>query len=372
MKALILVGGFGTRLRPLTFTLAKPLVPFANMAIMEHQIAALVEAGVNHIILAINYQPDAMLGKIKVLEEKYNVRISCSKEDEPMGTGGPIRLARDILLEEDDCDSFFVFNSDVVCNYPLKEMLAFHKQCGAEGTLAVTPVEDPSRFGVIVSTDNGCIQRFVEKPSTYVGNQINAGLYILNKSVIDRIENRPTSIERETFPAIVNDGGLFCFKLEGYWADVGQPGDFVKAQAPHINGIMLRAKAGTSKSWDPKLNFPTFDEVSYLGQNVIHPSAKIGKKSVIGPNAIIGPNVVIGEGCRISNSTLLDNVKIDDFCVVQDSIIGWSSKIGAWSFLNAAVLGEHVTVKGTSVLNGTRVLPHKDIGAGFTGNEIVM
>eukprot|EP00388_Colpodella_angusta_P003812 GDKJ01013161.1.p1 GENE.GDKJ01013161.1~~GDKJ01013161.1.p1 ORF type:complete len:383 (-),score=72.51 GDKJ01013161.1:94-1113(-) len=339
---------------------------------MEHQIAALVEVGVDHIVLAINYQPDAMLGKIKALEDKYKVRISCSKEDEPMGTGGPIRLAREILLEDDDSDSFFVFNSDVICDYPLKDMLDFHRASGAKGTVAVTPVEEPSRFGVVVSDDNGRILRFVEKPKQFVGNQINAGLYILNKSVIDTIENRPTSIERETFPAMVDREELYKFSLKGYWADVGQPADFIKAQAPHINAVASRAKNGTSKSWDAPINSPTFNDVKYIGNNIIDPSAQIGKGSVIGPNVVIGPGVIIGEGCRITNSTLLDKVKVDSYAVIVDSIVGWTCKLGGWSFLQNAVLGEDITVKSLAVLNGTKVLPHKEVGAGFVGNEIVM
>jgi mannose-1-phosphate guanylyltransferase len=164
MKALILVGGFGTRLRPLTLTTPKPLVDFCNLPILCHQIQALAAAGVTEVILAVNYQPEVMMKELSVLEKKYGLKITCSLEDVPMGTAGPIRLAKDIILKDNSDGLLFVFNSDVICNYPLDKLIEFHKGHGKEGTIMVTQVEDPSKYGVVVADDNNCIQRFVEKP----------------------------------------------------------------------------------------------------------------------------------------------------------------------------------------------------------------
>ena len=227
MKALILVGGFGTRLRPLTLTVPKPLVDFCNLPILCHQIQALAGAGVTEVILAINYQPEVMMKEIKVLEEKYNVKITCSLEDVPMGTAGPIRLAKDLILADNPSGLLFVFNSDVICHFPLDKMVEFHKSHGGEGTIMVTEVEDPTKYGVVVADQNNLIERFVEKPQVFISTKINAGLYLFNTSVIDRIENRPTSIEREIFPVMASDKKIFQMVLPGYWMDIGQPKDYL-------------------------------------------------------------------------------------------------------------------------------------------------
>ena len=209
MKALILVGGFGTRLRPLTLTVPKPLVDFCNLPILCHQIQALASAGVNEVILAINYQPEVMMKELERLENEYKIKITCSLENEPLGTAGPIRLAKDLILNDNETGLLFVFNSDVICNYPLDQLIEFHKSHGQEGTIMVTEVQDPTKYGVVVADETNKIDKFVEKPQVFISNKINAGLYLFNVSIIDRIENRPTSIEREIFPAMASEGSIY-------------------------------------------------------------------------------------------------------------------------------------------------------------------
>ena len=205
MKALILVGGFGTRLRPLTLTVPKPLVDFVDKPILCHQIEALAKAGVNEVILAVSYKPDEMKDALKAYEEQYGLKITISIEDEPMGTAGPLRLAKEHIVTDNPSGLCFVFNSDVSCDYPLEKMIEFHKSHGKEGTILVTEVEDPSKYGVVVAEEDGRINSFVEKPTLYVSNKINAGLYLFNISMIDRIPLKPTSIEREIFPKMASD-----------------------------------------------------------------------------------------------------------------------------------------------------------------------
>ena len=236
LKALILVGGFGTRLRPLTFSKPKPLVEFINKPMLVHQIEALKEVGVDEVILAVNYQSEKMQDFLNIVSEKYKIKLSLSKENEPLGTAGPIGLAKEILLKAEG-EEIFVFNSDITCKFPLKEMLEFHRKHGKEGTIATTKVKDPSRFGVIVS-ENNKILRFVEKPKEFVGDDINAGLYVFNKKFLNRVNPVPTSIEREVFPQMASDGELYKFSLEGFWADIGQPKDFLfgtKLFLEHLN-----------------------------------------------------------------------------------------------------------------------------------------
>jgi mannose-1-phosphate guanylyltransferase len=168
-----------------------------------------------------------MMKELEVLEKKYNLKITCSLESEPLGTAGPIRLAKDIILKDNASNLLFVFNSDVICHYPLKKLIEFHKSHGKEGTIMVTEVEDPSKYGVVVADESDKILRFVEKPTVFISNKINAGLYLFNTSIIDKIENRPTSIEREIFPAMASANEIYQMVLPGYWMDIGQPKDYL-------------------------------------------------------------------------------------------------------------------------------------------------
>lgn len=175
IRALILVGGYGTRLRPLTLSRPKPLVEFSNKPILMHQIEALVEAGVKQVILAVSYRAEQMELQLKTESEKLGVEIIFSHETEPLGTAGPLALARDLLTASDE--PFFVLNSDVICDFPFRELEAFHKNHGQEGTIVVTKVDEPSKYGVVLYNDSGCIHDFVEKPQEFISNKINAGLY---------------------------------------------------------------------------------------------------------------------------------------------------------------------------------------------------
>jgi mannose-1-phosphate guanylyltransferase len=348
MKALILVGGFGTRLRPLTLTVPKPCVEFANLPIVCHQIKALAEAGVTEVILAVNYHSDQMEASLKKYETEYGVKITCSLEDEPMGTAGPIRLAKDLILEGNDEGLLFVFNSDIICDFPIKDMIAYHKSHGAEGTLMVTEVEDPSRFGVIVSDEDGTINRFVEKPTDFVSNKINAGLYLFNTSIIDRIPLKPTSIEREIFPVMAKDKALYSMVLDGFWMDIGQPKDFLKGTQMYLD--FLESKACETLATGEHIK----------GNVVIHPTATIDESALIGPNVSIGENCVIEAGARIQNSVILPNAKICAHSWIAGSLIGWHSVIGKWCRIEAlTIVAEDVRVGDEVFINGCFILPHK-------------
>ncbi|ORX58818.1 mannose-1-phosphate guanyltransferase [Hesseltinella vesiculosa] len=364
MKAIILVGGFGTRLRPLTLTLPKPLVEFANRPMILHQIEGLAKAGVTDIVLAVNYRPEIMVAALKEYEKEYNVNITFSVETEPLGTAGPLALAREILTKDDS--PFFVLNSDVICDYPFEKLRDFHMAHGNEGTIVVTKVDDPSKYGVIVNQAGhpSKIERFVEKPKEFISNKINAGIYVLNPSVLNRIELKPTSIEKEVFPFIAQDGQLHTFDLDGFWMDVGQPKDYLTGTCLYLNHL--------NKTQPEQLANPTLDYI-HQGNVLIHPSAKIGKGCQIGPNVVVGPNVVIGDGVRLHRCVLLEGVNVQDYAWVNSSIIGWHSTLGRWSRLEGcSVLGDDVTVKAEIYVNGGSILPHKSIAANITEPQIIM
>ncbi|GFP94283.1 mannose-1-phosphate guanylyltransferase 1 [Phtheirospermum japonicum] len=353
MKALILVGGFGTGLRPLTLSVPKPLVDFANKPMILHQIEALKANGVTEVVLAINYQPEisqVMLNFLKDFEAKLGIKISCSKETEPLGTAGPLALARDKLIDGSN-EPFFVLNSDVICEYPLKEMLLFHKSHGGEASIMVTQVDDPSKYGVVVMDEsNGQVERFVEKPKLFVGNKINAGIYVLNPSVLDRIDVRPTSIEKDVFPNIAVEKKLYAMVLPGFWMDIGQPRDYIAGLTLYLDYLRRKSPHELSSG------------AHVIGNVIVDESAEIGDGCLIGPDVAVGPGCVVESGVRLSGCTVMRGARIKKHACVSSSIIGWHSIVGQWARVeDMTVLGEDVRVGDGVYSSGVVVLPHMEI-----------
>ncbi|KAH9324334.1 hypothetical protein KI387_004512, partial [Taxus chinensis] len=361
MKALILVGGFGTRLRPLTLSVPKPLVDFANKPMILHQIEALKATGVDEVVLAINYQPEVMLSFLKDFETKLGIKITCSQETEPMGTAGPLALARDKLIDGSG-EPFFVLNSDVISEYPLKQMIEFHAKHGGEASIMVTKVDEPSKYGVVVLDDEtGLVERFVEKPKVFVGNKINAGIYLLNPSVLDRISLKPTSIEKEVFPKVAEENKLFAMVLPGFWMDIGQPKDYISGLRLYLDSLRRKLPEKLSNG------------SHIVGNVIIDKTAQVGDGCLIGPDVAIGPNCVIEAGVRLSRCTIMRGVRIKKHACVSGSIIGWHSTVGQWARVeNMTILGEDVHVSDEVYSNGGVVLPHKEIKSSILKPEIVM
>jgi mannose-1-phosphate guanylyltransferase len=369
LKALILVGGFGTRLRPLTFTVPKPLVPFCNIPILEHQIKAAVTAGCTEIILAVGFQPDQMLSRLTDMENKYHCKIRVSIENEPLGTGGPLKLAEKFLTNNSSSEGcidsklandniMLVFNSDVICEFPLLDFIKFHKSHGGKGSIMVTKVSDPSKFGVVVfnSTDHNKIDKFVEKPTIYISDQINAGIYVLNTSIIsERIpSNTFTMLEKDVFPQMAQDQELYAYPLQNYWADIGQPKDYLIGMVKHLSHHNKMGTGGHPTQAPP--------HVTIIDPVCIADSVVFQGNTVIGPNVTIGEGCVIGAGVRIKNSAVFDNCKISDYTLIDQSIIGWKSNIGKYVHIkHNSVLGENVQIADECILLGSIILPHKSI-----------
>ena len=296
MEAIILVGGLGTRLRPLTHTIPKPLLPLANVPMVERMVKKLPEI-FDTAILAVNYGLNEM--ETYFYERDIGKRIIIVPEDEPLGTGGAMRNCFDYIT-----GTTAVFNGDIVSSINLENMLKQHVKTGAKGTLALWEVDDPSRFGV-VEFKNGQITQFQEKPEkgTELSNLINAGTYLLEPEILEMIPaNKKISIEREIYPKVAGDG-LYGFPFEGYFIDSGTPESYLAANFKSLG------KNGTA----------AHNGASIRGNALIHESAKL-KDCIIGPNAIIGANVEI-EKCVIRGSVILSNVN-GYGSVVEDCIIG--------------------------------------------------
>ena len=329
MRAVVLVGGFGTRLRPLTNDLPKQMLPIVRIPMIERVIAALGSHGVTEAVLSLGYRPDAFL-------DAYpdgvcaGVVLHYAVEPEPLDTAGAVGFAaRSAGID----DTFIVVNGDVLTDLDVTELWNFHKRHGAEGTIALTPVDDPSRYGVVPIDDDGRVLEFVEKPApgTAPTNWINAGTYVLEPSVLDRIAtDRKVSIERETFPAMVADGSLYALHSDAYWIDAGTPETYLRAQLDLIDGVRA-------------------NEQAVLNSDEIDTSARV-------ENSVLGSDVVIGNGAVVTNSILLDDVTIGPGVRVHDSIVANGARIGPDSTITGgSVIGAGVQLPAHSELSGARV-----------------
>lgn len=325
-KAIILVGGWGTRLRPLTYTVPKPLVSFCNKPILKYQIEKLVEVGIKEIILALNYHSEKIIEEVEKYQEEFGIEIVYSKEEDPLGTAGPLALARDHLVGT----SFFLLNSDICCNADLRRMKSEYMKNDYTGSILVYEVQDPTKYGLI-KTDGNMISSFMEKPKTIEGKgpwMINAGIYILSDKVLDLIELREMSIEKEIFPKLAENKSLGFYKFEGYWMDIGQPKDYLIGQKLTLQS-MTKEEEGINRK----------------------------------DNVVLGRNVKIGENVRLKNCTLFDYTVVENNVVIEDSIIGWGSHIKENSkVIGYSVLGEGTIVEEGSHLAGDKTIPNSRIG----------
>lgn len=302
IKALILVGGLGTRLHPLTFTIPKPLIPFVNKPMIEHQIEALSRAGVCEVILAMNYKYKSIVEAVKGYEEKYGIKITFSLENSSLGTAGPIALARKYLEHH----TFFILNSDIICKFPFEDILNFHRTHGKMGTIVTTTVENPSKFGVILTKDDSdTIKNFIEKPTNFIGNTINAGIYVFEPELVNYCKNEEQSIEKEVFPILAAKNMLKKYVLEGFWMDIGTPKGYLEGQrmflesfSNSVNNVIIGSNVslGLNVYLD---NCCIFDDV-VIGDNVNISNSIIGRGSVIGSNSKISNFSVLGERTKIS------------------------------------------------------------------------
>ncbi|CAF3082324.1 unnamed protein product [Rotaria sp. Silwood2] len=228
--------------------------------------------------------------------------------------------------------------------------------------MRVTKVEEPSKYGVVVyETETGKIDRFVEKPREYVSNKINAGLYIFSKGVLDRIQLRPTSIEKEIFPAMAADNQLYAFELKGFWMDVGQPKDYLIGMSLYLNYVRHSNSDRLSR------------ENGTVGNVLVDSTAKIGERCRIGPNVVIGPRVIVQDGVCLKNCTILGDSLIKSHSWIANCIIGWRCNIGQWVRMeNTSVLGLDVSVQDELFINGGVILPHKAISESISEPKILI
>ncbi len=327
MQAVILVGGFGTRLRPLTFTTPKPLLPIANVRQLEHLIASLGAAGVTRAVLALGFKPEPFFQAFPD-GACAGVQLHYAVEPEPLDTAGAIGFAaRDAGVD----DTFIVMNGDILSDLDLNSLVAFHRQHGAEGTLHLTPVEDPSQYGVVETDDAGWVRRFVEKPSPGQTDSrvINAGTYVLEPSVLDRMPHlQKLSIERVVFPAMVAEGRLAAMATDDYWIDTGRPDTYLQANLDLVDGTRSRI-------------------LSSVGTN-----ARISASASI-THSVIGDNATVDDGCVITDSVVLPGAHISASVRLERSLV--MGTVGVGASLTDCVVGVDGVVQPKSELVGAKV-----------------
>lgn len=325
MHAVVLVGGFGTRLRPLTLTTPKPLLPIANVRQLEHLIAQLGRAGVTKVVLALGFKPEPFF---QAFPEGVcaGIPLHYAVEPEPLDTAGAIAFAaRDAGIN----DTFVVMNGDIICEVDVAELVRFHREKGAEGTLHLTPVDDPSQFGVVEVDADGWVDRFVEKPApgTTSSNVINAGTYVLEPTVLDRMPaNQKLSIERVVFPAMVAERRLAAMPTRDYWIDTGRPDTYLQANLDLIDGSrqLILSSIGPNA---------VIDASASVTRSVIGEGAVIGAQCVL-VDSVVLPGAVVGDRVRLERSLVMGNVGAG--CELVDCVIGSDAQVPDNSVLDSA------------------------------------
>ncbi|SHH26663.1 mannose-1-phosphate guanylyltransferase [Jatrophihabitans endophyticus] len=335
--AVILVGGLGTRLRPLTLSAPKPMLPTAGVPFLTHLVTRLRDAGVTHVVLGTSYRAE-------VFEEYFGdgselgVELEYVVETEALGTGGGIRNVADTLRG----DTTLVLNGDNLVGVDLAVLLAEHRERDADVTLTLTRVEDPRAFGCVPTDPDGRVTAFLEKSPEPVTDQINAGLYVFRRSVIDTIPaGRPVSVERETFPGLLAAGAAVYGHVHGgYWRDFGTPADFVAGSCDLVLG----------RAPSPAVAAP--------GESLVLPGAQVDAAASLTLGTTVGRDAVVAGGAEVAGSVVFDGAVVAAGAVVRRSVVGAGARIGADAVLEDVVVGDRATVGArVELLGGARVWP---------------
>lgn len=340
MRAVVLVGGLGTRLRPLTLTTPKQMLPVAGRPMIERVMHHLAAHGVDEVVLSLGYRPDAF-------DRAYpdatcaGVRLVYAVEPEPRGTAGAIRFAAGLAGVD---ERFLVVNGDVLTDIDVGALVALHDRAGAEGTIQVTAVDDPSAFGMVVTDDDGRVQAFVEKPATgeAPSNLVNAGFYVLEPEALERIpKDQQVNVEREVFPGMVDDGVLWARAEQAWWVDVGTPARYLQA---NLDLVDREAPSSLVRSADA----------------MVAATATVAR-SVLGPGARVGPRA------RVESSVVFARAVVEADAVVEGSVVGAAAVVGRGAVVrDLSVLGHATEVADGAEVAGALV-PGPEEWAGGAG-----
>ncbi|WP_057339813.1 sugar phosphate nucleotidyltransferase [Mycobacterium tuberculosis] len=339
VDAVVLVGGKGTRLRPLTLSAPKPMLPTAGLPFLTHLLSRIAAAGIEHVILGTSYKPavfEAEFGDGSAL----GLQIEYVTEEHPLGTGGGIANVAGKLRN----DTAMVFNGDVLSGADLAQLLDLHRSNRADVTLQLVRVGDPRAFGCVPTDEEDRVVAFLEKTEDPPTDQINAGCYVFERNVIDRIpQGREVSVEREVFPALLADGDckIYGYVDASYWRDMGTPEDFVRGSADLVRGIAP----------SPALR-------GHRGEQLVHDGAAVSPGALLIGGTVVGRGAEIGPGTRLDGAVIFDGVRVEAGCVIERSIIGFGARIGPRALIRDGVIGDGADIGARcELLSGARVWP---------------
>jgi mannose-1-phosphate guanylyltransferase len=327
MFAVVLVGGFGTRLRPLTNDVPKPMLPVIDRPMIVHLVERLAAAGVSDVVLALGFKPEPFQAAFPD-GSHGGVRVHYAVEPEPLDTGGAIGFAARAAGVH---GTFLVANGDVITDLDFSALIDAHRAFGGEATLHLTAVDDPSAFGVVETDVNGVVRRFVEKPAPGEtdSNLINAGTYVFEPSVLDRIPPfQRVSIERSVFPTLVEEGRLFGMSSDDYWLDAGSLEQYLQANIDLVRGVRGAAVDG------------------------VHADAVVDGEAIV-VESVIGPRARVGAGARVTESVLLPDAVVESGAVVDRSVVG--GVVGTNAVVTASIVGSGYTVAAGVTVTAQRL-----------------
>ncbi len=353
MKAVVLAGGFATRLRPLSCTRPKLLFPIGNKPLLDWTLEKLAKNNVKKVILAVNYMADTLIQHYG--KSKHEMKLAYSIEEKPLGTGGAIKNAEKLI---NDQKPFLVINGDIFTNFDYTKLLKKHKKNDAIATIALYHVEDPSRYGTVKLTEKNRVTQFIEKPTCgeAPSNLVNAGMYILDPQIFDYIPNgQPVSIERETFPKLADEKKIYGHNFEDLWIDIGTPRDYLR-----VNQLLLDTKIKKSQIGK---NSIVENGVEIKDPTIIDEEVTVGKKSKIGPHVAIGKHVIIRKKTHIENSVIFPQTTISDSTSIKGTIIGEGVIVGSHVKIKEdCIIGDHTIIQDNVTLTqGVTVCPFRKV-----------
>ena len=356
-QAVILVGGEGTRLRPITSRVPKPVAPVVERPFVSYILDNLARHGVTRAVFSTGFLAEAIEAEIGD-GSRYGLEVAYAVEDEPLGTAGAIANCESKLRD----GSFFVFNGDVLSDVDLSALAALHVEKGGMGTIFLTPVEDPRRYGVVELDDEARISSFLEKPSDYEGTAlINAGVYVLEPEVLEMVpRGKLFSIERGVFPQLAQAGSLYGYAARGYWRDIGTPDSYLQAHFDILENTVYTAVA---EEMGAQYLFVDATAQVDPGARVVPPCyvgarVHIAAGARVGPLAVLGAGAVVGEGATVLETVAQAGVVIGAHAQVEGSVLVRDASVGAGTQLVGAVLGEGVSVgAGNRLAGGICVYP---------------
>jgi mannose-1-phosphate guanylyltransferase len=355
MQAVILVGGEGTRLRPLTSTVPKPVVPLVDRPFISFMLEWLSKHGIDDVIMSCGFLATSVRN---VLGDGagLGIRLRFVEEPDPRGTAGALKFAESMLDER-----FLMLNGDVLTDIDLTAQIAQHERTGAKATLSLVPVADPSAYGLVHLNEDHSVRDFVEKPSPDAidTNLISAGAYVLQREILQLVPaDRNVSIEREVWPALIGKG-LYGFPSDSYWLDIGSPERYLQGTFDIIEGNVQTAVGERLGS-----DWLAIDDSAEIAGRVIPPAVlergvRVAQGAQVGSLVVLGEDVSIGAGTTVERSVILNGAQIGENCRLRDCIVAAGCRIGARTTVTGgAVLGEGVTVGADNVIaHGARIFP---------------